>query len=150
MSLITYGASLYKCLQAADELASAGVEAEVIDLRCLRPLDEQTSSSRCGKTHRAVVVDEGWRSVSVAAEVGMRIMEQAFYELDAPVSACLHCRGPVPYAKHIEDAALPQVADRERRCRRDALPQLNSACPLSGRTWNTARSSSGGSRPAMS
>jgi len=109
VSLITYGASLYKCLRAADELAGKGIEAEVIDLRTLRPLDEKTFLDSVRRTHRAVVVDEGWRSVSVAAEVGMRIMEQAFYELDAPVARVCTAEIPIPYPKHLEDAALPQV-----------------------------------------
>ncbi len=110
VSLITYGASLYKCLQAADELAKNGIEAEVVDLRSLRPLDDRTFIDSVRHTHRAVVVDEGWRSVSVAAEIGMRIMEQAFYELDAPVERVSSAEVPIPYPKHLEDAALPDAA----------------------------------------
>jgi pyruvate/2-oxoglutarate/acetoin dehydrogenase E1 component len=109
ISLITYGASLYKCLDAAERLAAREIEAEVVDLRVLRPLDEQTFLDSVRRTHRALVVDEGWRSVSVAAEVGMRIMEQAFYELDAPVERICGVEVPVPYARHMEEAALPQV-----------------------------------------
>ncbi|MET0661397.1 MAG: transketolase C-terminal domain-containing protein, partial [Steroidobacteraceae bacterium] len=109
VSLITYGGSLHKCLQAADDLAKRGMQAEVIDLRSLRPLDEATVLESVRRTHRAVIVDEGWRSVSVASEVGMRIMEQAFYELDAPVARVCSVEVPVPYAKHMEEAALPQV-----------------------------------------
>lgn len=110
ISLITYGASLYKCLSAAEMLATRGIEAEVIDLRVLRPLDEKTFLESVRKTHRALVVDEGWRSVGLAAEVGMRIMEQAFYDLDAPVERICGVEVPVPYARHMEEAALPQVA----------------------------------------
>ncbi|HEY0682235.1 MAG TPA: pyruvate dehydrogenase complex E1 component subunit beta [Steroidobacter sp.] len=109
ISLITYGASLYKCLAAAERLSARGVDAEVIDLRVLRPLDEQTFLASVRKTHRALIVDEGWRSVGVAAEVGMRIMEQAFYELDAPVERICGVEVPIPYAKHMEEAALPQI-----------------------------------------
>lgn len=109
ISLITYGASLYKCLTAAERLSEQGIEAEVIDLRVLRPLDEQTFLDSVRRTHRALVVDEGWRSVGVAAEIGMRIMEQAFYELDAPVGRICGVEVPVPYARHMEEAALPQV-----------------------------------------
>jgi pyruvate/2-oxoglutarate/acetoin dehydrogenase E1 component len=109
VSLITYGASLYKCMQAADILAQQGIEAEIVDLRTLRPLDEETFLASVRRTHRAVIVDEGWRSVSVASEVSTRIMEQAFYELDAPVKRVCSVEVPVPYAKHMEDAALPQV-----------------------------------------
>jgi pyruvate dehydrogenase E1 component beta subunit len=110
VTLITYGASLYKCLAAAEALATTGVEAEVIDLRTLRPLDEATFLESVRRTHRALVVDEGWRSVSLASEVGMRIMEQAFYELDAPVRRVCSVEVPVPYARHMEEAALPQTA----------------------------------------
>lgn len=110
MSLITYGASLFKCLNAAEQLAARGVEAEVIDLRTLRPLDQQTVIESVQRTHRAIVVDEGWRSVGIAAEISARLMEHAFYELDAPVQRVCSVEVPVPYARHMEDAALPQVA----------------------------------------
>lgn len=111
VSLITYGASLYKCLEAAETLARKGIDAEVVDLRVLRPLDDRTFLDSVRRTHRAVIVDEAWRSVNVAAEVAMRIMEQAFYELDAPVQRVCSVEVPVPYARHMEEAALPQVAE---------------------------------------
>jgi pyruvate dehydrogenase E1 component beta subunit len=110
VTLITYGASLFKSLSAAEQLAAGGVEAEVIDLRTLRPLDQQTVIESVQRTHRAVVVDEGWRSVGIAAEVSARLMEHAFYELDAPVQRVCSVEAPVPYARHMEEAALPQVA----------------------------------------
>ncbi len=110
VSLITYGASLFKCLTAAEQLAARGIEAEVVDLRVLRPLDETTVIESVQRTRRAVVVDEGWRSVGVAAEISARIMERAFYDLDAPVQRVCSVEVPVPYARHMEDAALPQVA----------------------------------------
>ena len=109
VSLITYGGSLYKTLQAAEQLATNGIDAEVIDLRTLRPLDEETILNSVRKTRRAVIVDEGWRSGSLAAEIGMRIAEQAFYDLDAPPARVCTQEVPIPYAKHLEDAALPQV-----------------------------------------
>jgi pyruvate dehydrogenase E1 component beta subunit len=109
VSLITYGGSLGKTLRAADELATAGVLAEVIDLRTLRPLDAATIVRSVRKTRRAVVVDEGWRSGSLSAEVAARIMEQAFYDLDAPVARVCTAEVPIPYPKHLEDAAVPQV-----------------------------------------
>jgi pyruvate/2-oxoglutarate/acetoin dehydrogenase E1 component len=109
LTLITYGGSLYKALEAAESLASEGIAAEVIDLRSLRPLDDATIMTSVAKTHRAVVVDEGWRSGSLAAEVSARIMEQAFWELDAPVGRVCSAEVPIPYPKHLEDAALPQV-----------------------------------------
>ena len=111
VSLITYGGSLGKALMAAQQLAAEGVSAEVIDLRTLRPLDTQTILASVGKTHRAVVVDEGWKSGSISAEIMARIMEQAFYDLDAPVARVCSREVPVPYAKHLEDAALPQWQD---------------------------------------
>jgi pyruvate/2-oxoglutarate/acetoin dehydrogenase E1 component len=109
VTLVTYGGSLGKTLHAADLLAGQGVSAEVIDLRSLRPLDGETILESVAKTHRAVVVDEGWRSGSLAAEVSARIMEGAFYELDAPVARVCSREVPVPYAKHLEDAVLPQA-----------------------------------------
>ena len=109
LSLITYGGSLPKALKAAQQLAAEGIEAEVLDLRSLRPLDEAAIVESVRRTHRALIVDEGWRSGSLAAEVGMRIMEQAFYDLDAPVARVCSAEVPIPYPKHLEDAALPQV-----------------------------------------
>src|SRR5450830_437242 len=111
LTLITYGGSLGKTLQAAEELARAGMSAEVIDLRTLRPLDDATIIASVSKTHRAVIVDEGWKSGSLAAEIMARIMEQAFYELDAPVARVCSVEVPIPYPKHLEDAALPQGAN---------------------------------------
>jgi pyruvate dehydrogenase E1 component beta subunit len=110
VSLITYGGSLGKALQAADLLATEGIEAEVVDLRSLRPLDTATVLASVARTHRAVIVDEGWRTCSVAAEVSARIMEGGFYSLDAPVARVCSAEVPMPYAKHMEDAALPQPA----------------------------------------
>ena len=109
ISLITYGGSLFKTLEAAKALADDGIEAEVIDLRSLRPLDDATLMASVARTHRAVVIDEGWRTGSLAAEVSARIMEQAFWELDAPVGRVCSAEVPIPYPKHLEDAAVPQV-----------------------------------------
>ena len=108
VSLITYGGSLGKCLAAAEQLAEGGIEAEVVDLRVLRPLDTSTVLASVAKTHRAVVVDEAWRTGSLAAEVSAQIMEGAFDELDAPVARLCSAEVPMPYAKHLEEAALPQ------------------------------------------
>jgi pyruvate dehydrogenase E1 component beta subunit len=96
---------------AAETLAAQGVDAEVIDLRTLRPLDEAAILASVARTHRAVVVDEGWRSGSLAAEVSSRIMEGAFFELDAPVGRVCSAEVPMPYAEHLEAAAMPQAAD---------------------------------------
>jgi pyruvate dehydrogenase E1 component beta subunit len=108
VSLITYGGTLGKCLEAADELAKSGVQAEVIDLRTLRPLDTETLLASVRKTHRAVIVDEGWRSGSLSAEIMARILEAAFYELDAPVERVCSAEVPIPYPRHLELAATPQ------------------------------------------
>jgi len=121
VSLITYGASLPKTLEAAEQLAREGIDAEVLDLRVLRPLDEAALLASVRKTRRAVVIDESWRSGGLAAEVMARIIEGAFYDLDAPPARVCSEEVPVPYAKHLEDAALPQagkiVAAAERLVR---------------------------------
>ena len=111
VSLVTYGGSLWKALQAADWLAADGVSAEVVDMRTLRPLDDATIIASVAKTRRAVIVDEGWKSGSLAAEIMARILEQAFYDLDAPPVRVCGAEVPIPYAKHLEEAALPQVDD---------------------------------------
>ncbi len=110
VSLITFGGSLCKVLEAAEALAAEGIDSEVLDLRVLRPLDTVAIMRSVAKTHRAVVVDEAWRTGSFAAEISARIMEEAFYELDAPVARVCSVEVPMPYAKHLEDAALPRVA----------------------------------------
>lgn len=110
LSIITYGGSLQKSLKAATELTAQGINAEVIDLRSLRPLDTKTIMASVAKTHRALIVDEGWKSGSLSAEIMARIMEQEFFDLDAPVARICAAEVPIPYAKHLEEAALPQVA----------------------------------------
>lgn len=109
ISLITYGGSLWKTLEAAKQLETDGISAEVIDLRVLRPLDEQTILASLHKTRKAVIVDEGWKSGSLSAEVMARIIEGAFWDLDAPLARVCSAEVPIPYAKHLEDAALPSV-----------------------------------------
>ena len=109
LSLITYGGSLFKTLDAAEELAADGISAEGIDLRTLRPLDDATILASLAKTRRAVIVDEGWRSGSLSAEIMARIMERGFWSLDAPVARVCSEEVPIPYPKHLEDAAIPQV-----------------------------------------
>jgi pyruvate dehydrogenase E1 component beta subunit len=99
-----------KALDAADLLAENGIDCEVIDLRTLRPIDDETILASVRKTHRAVVVEEGWRSVGLAAEVASRITEQAFYDLDAPVERVCGVEVPIPYPRHLEQAAIPQPA----------------------------------------
>ncbi|HEX6053191.1 MAG TPA: pyruvate dehydrogenase complex E1 component subunit beta [Gemmatimonadaceae bacterium] len=108
VTLIAYGAALHKALAAAEQLAAEHVSAEVIDLRTLRPLDTATILESVRRTRRAVIVDEGWRSGSLSAEVSARIVEGAFYDLDAPVQRVCGAEVPMPYPRHLELAALPQ------------------------------------------
>jgi pyruvate dehydrogenase E1 component beta subunit len=120
VSLITYGGTLSTVLDAADQLAAAGIHAEVLDLRTLRPLDDAAIAATVSKTHRAVVVDEGWRSGSLSAEISARITERLFYDLDAPVARVCSAEVPMPYARHLELAALP-TAERVTAAARGAV-----------------------------
>ncbi|HEU0032549.1 MAG TPA: alpha-ketoacid dehydrogenase subunit beta [Kofleriaceae bacterium] len=108
-TIVTYGGSLPRALAAAAQLETTGVAAEVIDLRTLRPLDTETVLGSVRRTHRAVIVDEGWRTGSLAGELAAIIGEQAFWDLDAPVARVCSAEVPIPYAKHLELAALPSV-----------------------------------------
>ena len=110
LSLVTYGGSLPKCLAAADALAAEGITAEVLDLRSLRPLDRAAIGATVRKTRRVLVVDEGWKTCGLAAEIMAVVIEEAFYELDAAPQRLCSAEVPIPYAKHLEDAALPSVA----------------------------------------
>jgi pyruvate dehydrogenase E1 component beta subunit len=110
ISLITYGGSLSKTLQAANELEILGINAEVVDLRCLRPLDTFTLFNSVKKTHRVLVVDEGWRTGSLAGEICALVAEDCFWSLDAPPSRVCSEEVPIPYPQHLEHAATPQVA----------------------------------------
>jgi len=108
LTLFAYGGTVWKALDAAAQLAAEGIEAEVVDLRVLRPLDDATLMASVRRTRRAIVVDEGWRTGSLAGEIMARVMEQAFYDLDASVARVCSEEVPMPYAKHLEEAALPQ------------------------------------------
>lgn len=108
-TLITYGGSLKKTLAAAEALAGEGIDCEVIDLRSLRPLDMPTLVESVRRTHRAVIVDEGWRTGSLAGEIAAQIGEQVFFELDAPIARVCSAEVPIPYPHHLEMAATPQV-----------------------------------------
>jgi pyruvate dehydrogenase E1 component beta subunit len=120
LSLITYGGTLPAVLDAAGQLADEGIDAEVLDLRTLRPLDEAAILTSVRRTHRAVVVDEGWRSGSISAEISARITENAFYDLDAPVGRVCSAEVPIPYSKQLELAALPS-AERVVAAAREAV-----------------------------
>lgn len=108
LTILAYGINLFKALDAAKILEKEEIDAEVIDLRSLRPLDDETIMTSVKKTHRVMIVDEGWRSGSISAEIMARINEQAFFDLDAPMGRVCSAEVPFPYAKHLEDAALPQ------------------------------------------
>ncbi len=111
MSIITYGPGVYKALAAAEELVLSGIDVEVIDLRVLNPIDNTTIMNSVIKTHRVLIVEEAWRSVSVSSEIISRIMEGAFFDLDVPVRRLCGIEVPIPYAKHLEDASIPQKED---------------------------------------
>lgn len=108
VTVIAYGGCLPKAIDAADELSLAGIDCEVIDLRVLRPLDDETILTSVRETHKVVVVDEAWRTGSLAGEISARIVESAFYDLDAPITRVCTEEVPIPYPKHLEEAALPQ------------------------------------------
>lgn len=110
VSILTYGNSLPKSLEAAETLAGEGIDAEVVDLRVLRPLDDATIFESVSRTRRCVIVDEGWKSGSISAEIAARLSEHRFFELDAPIRRVCSREVPVPYAAHMEEAALPQVS----------------------------------------
>ncbi|PWY54355.1 alpha-ketoacid dehydrogenase subunit beta [Legionella qingyii] len=118
VTIIAYSAMVHKALKAAQELSEEGINAEVIDLRILRPLDTETIIASIIKTHRVVVVDEGWKSVSLSAEIITRVIENAFYDLDAPPIRVCTKEVPIPYPKHLEDAAIPQVPSIKEACKK--------------------------------
>jgi len=109
ISLITYGGCLYKTMEAAELLAAEGIDAEVVDLRVLRPLDRDTVIDSVSRTHRAVVIDEGWKTGSLAGEINAILAENAFWSLDAPLARVCSEEIPMPYPRHLEEAALPQA-----------------------------------------
>jgi len=132
ISIITYGAGVYKSLEAAAGLAAEGIDAEVVDLRILRPLDEDTIINSVSKTHRALIVEDATRSVSISSEVSARIMEKCFYELDAPVHRLCGVEVPIPYPKHLEDASIPQpsqiISTVKKILKHDCIPNAKSGC----------------------
>ncbi|MDX5479494.1 alpha-ketoacid dehydrogenase subunit beta [Fontibacter flavus] len=122
ISVITYGTGVYKCLEAAEHLFQENIDVEVIDLRVLRPLDDEGFLTSISKTHRALVVEDAWKSVSISSEVVTRIMEKAFFELDGPVERLCGKEVPIPYPKHLEDASVPQVWDIVEKIKRMIKP----------------------------
>lgn len=111
VTLVTYSKGLEISTKAAEELAKDGIEAEIVDLRTLRPLDMSLVLESFRKTNRAVIVEEGWRSYGVGSEIAARIYEEAFDYVDAPIKRVAQKEVPLPYNRALEQAALPQVAD---------------------------------------
>jgi pyruvate dehydrogenase E1 component beta subunit len=111
VTIVSYSKMLQASLQAADQLAEDGIQAEVIDLRTLRPLDTRPIVDSVAKTNRMVVVEEGWRAYGIGAEIASRVTELAFDHLDAPVRRVAQAEVPLPYNRRLEQMALPQVAD---------------------------------------
>ncbi len=111
VTIITYSKGVQLSLRAADELAAEGIEAQVVDLRSLRPLDMGPAIESLKRTNRAVIVEEGWRSFGVGAEVASRLYEEAFDYFDAPAKRVAQVEVPLPYNRELEQMALPQVAD---------------------------------------
>lgn len=109
VTIIAYGGMVPRALLAAKALEGENISAEVIDLRCLRPLDDRPFLSSVSKTGRVVVVDEGWRSGGLSAEICTRIVEQCFFDLQAPLARVCSEEVPIPYPRHLEQAAVPQV-----------------------------------------
>ena len=111
MTIVAWSMGMTYALKAAEELAGEGIEAEVIDLRTLRPMDMETVVASVKKTARAVTVEEGWKQSGVGAEIAARLMEEAFDYLDAPVMRVTGKDVPMPYAANLEKLALPSVAE---------------------------------------
>ena len=111
VTIVTYCKGLELSMKAADELAKEGIEVEIVDLRTLRPLDMEPVIASFKKTNRAVIVEEGWRSYGVGAEISSRIYEEAFDYVDAPILRVAQKEVPLPYNRNLEQLALPQAAD---------------------------------------
>ena len=111
VTLVSYSKMLQVTLEAASKLAERGIEAQVIDLRSLRPLDMRPVLASVKKTNRLVVIEEGWRSFGVGAEIASRVAEVAFDDLDAPIRRVAQAEVPLPYNRRLEQMALPQVDD---------------------------------------
>ena len=111
VTIVTYSKGLELSMKAADELAREGIQAEIVDLRCLRPLDMEPVLDSFKKTNRAVIVEEGWKSYGIGSEIVARIYEEAFDYIDAPIKRVAQKEVPLPYNRTLEQAALPQVED---------------------------------------
>jgi pyruvate dehydrogenase E1 component beta subunit len=110
VTLVTWGKMVHVCLAAAEQLAATGIEAEVLDLRTIRPLDGEAIRNSLAHTHRIVVVQEGWPFAGVGAEIMARVVEESFDDLDAPPVRVTNLDVPHPYAKNLEALVLPDPA----------------------------------------
>ena len=111
VTVVSYSKMLEISVKAADQLAQEGIDVEIVDLRTLRPLDMEPVLESFKKTNRAVIVEEGWRSYGVGAEVTARIYEEAFDFVDAPIQRVAQKEVPLPYNRNLEQLALPQIED---------------------------------------
>jgi pyruvate dehydrogenase E1 component beta subunit len=111
VTIVTYSKMLEVSLKAAEELAKTGIEAEIVDLRTLRPLDMDPVLESFKKTNRAVIVEEGWKSFGIGSEIAARIYEEAFDYVDAPIKRVAQDEVPLPYNRNLEQEALPQIKD---------------------------------------
>jgi len=116
VSLLTYGAMVHRCMEASVQLAAQGIEAEVVDLRTLLPLDRRTVIESVQRTSKAVIVHEDTRTGGVGGEIAALLAESAFEFLDGPIVRLAARDCPVPYSAPLEDAFLPQLADIVRAC----------------------------------
>ena len=111
LTLVTYGGMVPRCKAACQEIKKAGKTIELIDLRSIRPIDNDTIFNSIKKTHRLLVVDEGWKSGSLSAEISARVTEFCFYDLDGPVERLCKKEFPMPYSRHLEEMIIPQAND---------------------------------------
>ncbi|HEX6641958.1 MAG TPA: pyruvate dehydrogenase complex E1 component subunit beta [Thermoanaerobaculia bacterium] len=118
VSILTHGKMVHTAMQAAEQLAKDGIEAEIVDLRSLRPLDVETIIASVSKTNRAIYLEEGWSVCGIGAQVSATIMEEAFDHLDAPVLRVSQADVPMPYNKHLEKLAKPSAARVIEACNR--------------------------------
>ena len=127
VTIVSWSMGMSYALKAAEELAGEGIDAEVIDLRTLRPMDTETIVESVKKTGRCVTVEEGWAQSGVGAEIAARIMEHAFDYLDAPVVRVTGKDVPMPYAANLEKLALPSASPRWSTC-----GEVGSVYPVNG------------------
>ena len=146
VTIVAWSIGMTYALKAAEKLAEEGIEAEVIDLRTIRPMDTETIIASVKKTGRCVTVEEGWAQSGVGAEISARVMEQAFDWLDAPVTRVSGKDVPMPYAANLEKLALPSVAEvveaAKAVCYRMSAKPAELAIPFAAHEADGRRASS--------